>query len=143
MSTAKVVLTVKTVEKVLQEMIASGERISQFSVEKKAGLSNGALNYKVDEYIELKKRINKLKNPLIEQVTSISDAIQIEKNKTKQERTLKDKYRGERDKLEKENLSLESENKELLWQLYKLQKYINHLEQDGMADTNVVNFSFK
>ena len=143
MSTAKVVLTVKAVETVLQEMIVSGERISQYSVEKKAGLSNGALNYKVDEYIDLKARIKKLKDPLPEQVTSISDAIKVEKNKTKKEQTLKDKYRNERDELKGQNLSLESENKELLWQLYKLQQYINHLEVDGTADKNVLNFSLK
>lgn len=138
MSTAKIVLTVKAVEMVLQEMIASGERISQYSVEKKAGLSNGALNYKVKEYIDLKKCINLLKKPILDPVPDVS-----EKDKIKKEQTLKDKYRSERDELKKQNLYLESENKELLFQLFKLQQYIKHLEVDGMADINVVNFSLK
>jgi hypothetical protein len=143
MSTAKITLTVKAVEIVLQEMIASGKQISQYAVEKKAGLSNGALNYKVEEYINLKKRINSLKNPKLDLLPDTSEAIATEKNKAKKEQTLKDKYRSERDELKKQNLYLESENKELLFQLFKLQKYIKHLEVDGMADTNVVNFSLK
>jgi len=143
MSTAKITLTVKAVEVALQEMIASGKQISQYAVEQKAGLSNGALNYKVEEYINIKKRINNLKNPKLDLLPDISEAVATEKNKAKKEQTLKDKYRSERDELKKQNLYLESENKELLFQLFKLQQYIKHLEVDGMADTNVVNFSLK
>ncbi len=143
MSTAKIVLTVKAVEIVLQEMIASGERISQYSVEIKAGLSNGALNYKVAEYISLKERINTLKQSKSDSLPSSFSDITTEKDKTKKEQKLKDKYRSERDELKKQNLLLESENKELLWQLYKLQQYIEHLEVDGIADSNVLKFSLK
>ncbi len=141
MSTAKITQTVKAVEIVLQEMIANGERISQYAVEKKAGLSNGALNYKVEEYIDLKDRIIKLKIPISDQVPNTSDDIAKEKSKTRKEQSLKDKYRSERDELKKENISLEAENKELLLQLFKLQQYIDHLQEDSMADKKVVHFS--
>ncbi|ASP47408.1 hypothetical protein [Cognaticolwellia beringensis] len=143
MSTAKITLTVKAVEIVLQEMIANGERISQYAVEKKAGLSNGALNYKVEEYIELKDRIIKLKMPISDQVPNTSDDIAKRKSKEKKEQNLKDKYRSERDELKEENIYLEAENKELLFQLFKLQQYIEFLQVDGVADMKVLNFSLK
>jgi len=143
MSTAKVIQTVKTVEIVLKEMITNGDRISQSAVEKKAGLSNGTLNYKVEEYIDLKKRIIKLKKTISEELPNTSDDVAKEKNKAKKEQKLKDKYRCDRDELRLENLYLESENKELLFQLFKLQQYIEYLEVNGMADRSVIDFSLK
>ncbi len=39
----------------------SGERISQYAVEKRAGLANGTLNYNCPEYRQVREAIRSLK----------------------------------------------------------------------------------
>lgn len=41
-------------EQALRELMLSGERISQYAVEKRAGLANGTLNYNCPEYRQVR-----------------------------------------------------------------------------------------
>ena len=42
-------------EQALRELMLSGERISQYAVEKRAGLANGTLNYNCPEYRQVRR----------------------------------------------------------------------------------------
>ena len=44
-------------EQALRELMLSGERISQYAVEKRAGLANGTLNYNCPEYRQVREAI--------------------------------------------------------------------------------------
>ncbi|BDK90470.1 hypothetical protein MMW20_09375 [Enterobacter hormaechei] len=48
-------------EQALRELMLSGERISQYAVEKRAGLANGTLNYNCPEYRQVREAIRSLK----------------------------------------------------------------------------------
>tara|TARA_B110000211_G_C14093525_1_gene561183 strand:+ start:1499 stop:1939 length:441 start_codon:yes stop_codon:yes gene_type:complete len=132
----RVELTIIAAEKALKELIAEGKKISQYAIEKKAGLGNGALNYKHDSYLTFKTKIDTLKLN-----TETSSSIDIElKKKLVNESKLKDKYRIEKQKYKLRCLELEANNRELLYALFKTQKYLDFLEVKGLADSNVLNF---
>ena len=48
-------------EQALRELMLSGERISQYAVEKRAGLANGTLNYNCPEYRQVREAIRRKK----------------------------------------------------------------------------------
>ena len=132
----KVEVTLKKAEKALRELIASGEKINQHAVEKKAGLSNGTLNYNVQEYKDLKLRITKAKSAVAE---AAPDKI-IGRGKLQDQKRLKEKYRTERDNLREECKKLKGEKLELITHLLEMQRYIKHLEKKGVADSKLVQF---
>ncbi|WP_286340938.1 hypothetical protein [Ferrimonas sp. YFM] len=136
---SKVERTVEAAQRALADLIAEGARISQHAVEKRAGLANGALNYKHPLYRELKARIINVKSPTVSSSSSSSE----EASKLAKERELKDRYRTQRNELRGLLRIAEGEKLELQYQLYHMQKYIKHLEQHGIVDANVLEFSLK
>ena len=124
--------TVTAVENAINAILAEGARISQHAIEIRAGLSNGALNYDCIEYRDLKKRIKALKKRKNED----SDANLLLKNQVKKQTDLKNKYRVQRDELRAENALLHAENKELLYQMFKLQQYVKKIENTKLASLN-------
>lgn len=125
-------LTIRAAETALKELLAEGAKISQYAVERRAGLANGALNYKNKKYVEIKARIQTLKKPQLYDTTIIDSKIRQELSK---ESRLKNQYRKERDKLKKENQKLHAQNKELLYQLWKVQQHIQQV-----SDSNIFDF---
>jgi len=131
------VATLRSAEKALKELVSEGKKISQYAVEKRAGLSNGALNYKgVPEYAELKERIRAAKA-----VSSPAAITPADKEKLKKEESLKKKYRDERDEARNELKKVLSENMELKYQLFHLQSYLRDLENKGLASADVIDIS--
>jgi len=128
--------TISVAEKALKDIISEGGKVSQYSVEKRAGLSNGALNYKAPEYIDLKERIKAAKAVLGQLPAKTADT-----EKLKKEKSLKSKYRGERDEAKEELKKALGEKMELLYQLFHLQTYLNHLENKGVASADVIDIS--
>jgi predicted nuclease with TOPRIM domain len=130
----KIIATAKKAEKSLREIIAEGGRISQAAVEKRAGLSNGSLNYNVPEYKDIKHRIHLAKQSTNAHLTvNKSDSL-------KGDTRLKDKYRSERDNLREELRKVLGQKVELQHKLFELQQYVKYLESKGFAHSNVVNF---
>lgn len=82
-------------EQALRELMLSGERISQYAVEKRAGLANGTLNYNCPEYRQVREAIRSLKKTC--QGTAPVDEQGIE-----QQIKLKEKYRRQRNELREE-----------------------------------------
>ncbi|OXY81364.1 hypothetical protein [Oceanimonas doudoroffii] len=127
-------------EKALLELISEGAKVSQHAVEKRAGLANGALNYNHSRYKEIKGRIAKSKE-------INSPALEVESKESKEqirkERDLKNKYRKQRDELRDLLRISEGERLELVYQLYHIQKYLEHLERHGVVDKNVLEFNLK
>lgn len=130
-------LTLERAEKALKELIAEGKRISPYAVEKKAGLSNAVLS-KNEAYASLLTRIISLKASTLPASNSKIEEL---KEKLKSEQALKQKYHNRQKELEKKNQQLESENKELLLHLFETQRYLRHLEQSGIADRDVIDFT--
>ncbi|TOB86119.1 hypothetical protein CGJ97_23400, partial [Vibrio parahaemolyticus] len=62
------------------------------------------------------------------------------KNLLVKERTLKNKYRTERNALKKQLQKAEGEKLELIYQLYHTQKYLSQFEKDGIIPTNILEF---
>ncbi|AMJ76592.1 hypothetical protein [Alteromonas stellipolaris] len=124
--------TVAAVENAINEILAKGTRISQHAIEKKAGLSNGALNYNCTEYRNLKERIRAIKSSKNEDCNA---NLHLKKQISKQT-ALKNKYRLQRDELRAENALLHSETKELLYQMFKLQQYVKQIENTKLANLN-------
>lgn len=128
----KIMLTFEKAEKALREIIGEGSRVSQSAVEKRAGLSNGALNYDVPMYRDLKARIQLAKDNKAISNSGIKD----ESN----DRRLKDKYRQERDDVRSELKKARGEVLELRSALFDMQQYLKYLEKQGIGDINVVRF---
>lgn len=130
-------LTLQLAEKALKELLAEGKRISPYAVEKRAGLSNALLS-KNEAYADLMKRILSLKSSTFPSSNSKLDELN---EQLKTERTLKQKYYKRQKELEQQNLKLETQNKELLMHLFETQRYLLYLEQDGVADKDVIDFN--
>ncbi|WP_299694581.1 hypothetical protein [uncultured Vibrio sp.] len=122
-------------EKALLELISEGMKISQHAVEKKAGLANGALNYKHPRYQEVKEKINKAKLASEPNQTPVNKELKAHLAK---EQALKDKYRNEKNHLKQQLKKLEGERLELLYQIYHLQQYVAKLEGNGIGSPNVI-----
>ena len=133
----KIEVTRDRAEKAFQEILAEGGKVSQYSVERRAGLSNGTLNYDVDVYRELKTRIKTAKKITGSAGTGVRV---IDTDSLQKEIRLKNKYREERDKLKQQVALLMGRNVELAHNLMLLQRYIKHLEEKGVAHSNVVKF---
>lgn len=126
--------TQERAEQALRELMLSGERISQYAVEKRAGLANGALNYNCPEYRQVREAIRSLKKML--QGTTPVDEQGIE-----QEIKLKEKYRCQRNELREEIKKVMAENVELLHNLILLQQYVRELERStGREKGDVIPF---
>ncbi|MGX9929598.1 hypothetical protein [Enterobacter hormaechei] len=110
-------------EQALRELMLSGERISQYAVEKRAGLANGTLNYNCPEYRQVREAIRSLKKTC--QGTAPVDEQGIE-----QQIKLKEKYRRQRNELREEIKKMMAENVELLHNLILLQQYVRELERN-------------
>ncbi|MCY9864283.1 hypothetical protein OTK49_17340 [Vibrio coralliirubri] len=124
----------------LTQLIASGKKVSQYAVEKKAGLANGALNYKHPKYEEIKQRIHDAKCSLNQESTVSNDNLRQICN---HERHLKKVY-WEKLKLANNRLkALEGEKLELQYQLFHIQKYLAELEKLGVADSNILEFRLR
>lgn len=130
-------LTLQLAEKALKELIAEGKRISPYAVEKRAGLSNALLS-KNEAYADLLNRIVSLK---ASPTPASNSKIEKLNEQLKSERALKQKYYKRQKELEQRNQQLEAQNKELLMHLFETQRYLRHLEQDGVADKDVIDFS--
>lgn len=130
-------LTLQLAEKALKELIAEGKRISPYAVEKRAGLSNALLS-KNEAYADLLNRIVSLK---ASPTPASNSKIEKLNEQLKSERELKQKYYKRQKELEQRNQQLEAQNKELLMHLFETQRYLRHLEQDGVADKDVIDFS--
>lgn len=122
--------TVAAVENAINEFLAKGTRVSQHAIEKKAGLSNGALNYDCAEYRDLKERIRAIKRSKKEECNAHLHS----KKQISKQTDLKNKYRLQRDELRAENAQLHSENKEILYQMFKLQQYVKQIEKTKLAN---------
>lgn len=130
-------LTLQLAEKAFKELIAEGKRISPYAVEKRAGLSNALLS-KNEAYADLLNRIVSLK---ASPTPASNSKIEKLNEQLKSERALKQKYYKRQKELEQRNQQLEAQNKELLMHLFETQRYLRHLEQDGVADKDVIDFS--
>jgi hypothetical protein len=124
-------------ERALLQIVAEGGKVSQFAIEQKAGLANGALNYKHPLYIDLKRRILETKSTVSNE-PALDDKFM---SSLAKEKHLKDKYRIERNQLAELLRVSEGERLELQYQLYHMQKYLTHLENSGLADLNVLRSS--
>ncbi|EKO3643020.1 hypothetical protein CAG58_09715 [Vibrio sp. V31_P5A7T61] len=134
---SKVSQSAEAAQLALTQLIASGKKVSQYAVEKKAGLANGALNYKHPKYEEIKQRIHDAKSSLNKESTVSNDNLRQVCN---HERHLKKVYR-EKLKLANNRLkALEGEKLELQYQLFHMQKYLAELEKLGVADSNILEF---
>ena len=117
-------------EQALRELMLSGERISQYAVEKRAGL-----NYNCPEYRQVREAIRSLKKTC--QGTAPVDEQGIE-----QQIKLKEKYRRQRNELREEIKKMMAENVELLHNLILLQQYVRELERNtGREKGDVIPFS--
>ena len=122
-------------EQALRDLMLSGERISQYAVEKRAGLANGTLNYNCPEYRQVREAIRSLKKTC--QGTAPVDEQGIE-----QQIKLKEKYRRQRNELREEIKKMMAENVELLHNLILLQQYVRELERNtGREKGDVIPFS--
>lgn len=122
-------------EQALRELMLSGDRISQYAVEKRAGLTNGTLNYNCPEYRQIRESIRRLKK--VFQVTTPVEEVGIE-----QQIKLKEKYRRQRNELREEIKKMMAENVELLHNLILLQQYVRELERNtGREKGDVIPFS--
>lgn len=133
-------LTIQAAEVALKELLAEGAKISQYAVERRAGLANGALNYKSEKYTELKSRIQLLKHSQSHDLRTTDSMI---KQSFKNESRLKNKYRKERDNLKKENQKLHAHNKELLYQLWKIQQHIQQVSDSNVFDFHILTLKPK
>ncbi|MGF1827442.1 hypothetical protein [Vibrio splendidus] len=133
-------LTIQAAEVALKELLAEGAKISQYAVERRAGLANGALNYKSEKYTELKSRIQLLKHSQSHDLRTTDSTI---KQSFKNESRLKNKYRKERDNLKKENQKLHAHNKELLYQLWKIQQHIQQVSDSNVFDFHILTLKPK
>lgn len=121
-------------EQALRELMLSGERISQYAVEKRAGLANGTLNYNCPEYRQVREAIRSLKK--VPKGTTPIDEQGIE-----QQIKLKEKYRRQRNELREEIKKVIAENVELLHNLILLQQYVRELERStGREKGDVIPF---
>lgn len=121
-------------EQALQELLLAGERISQHAVEKRAGLANGALNYKCPEYRQLRETIRSL-------IKTRQGTTPDDKQSIAHQIKLKEKYRHQRNELREEIKQVIAENVELLHNLILLQQYVRELEcTAGMAKGIVTPF---
>ena len=126
--------TLARAEQALRELMLSGERISQYAVEKRAGLANGTLNYNCPEYRQIRETIRSLKKVL--PGTTPVDEQGIEK-----QIKLKEKYRSQRDELREEIKKVMAENVELLHNLLLLQQYVRELEHStGKEKGGIISF---
>ncbi|MGP4933484.1 hypothetical protein ACTXIM_16285 [Pseudoalteromonas nigrifaciens] len=130
--TTRVELNILAAEAAVKELLAEGKKINQHSVEKRAGLSNGTLNYKCDPYKKFKDKLTEINTAN----TQVDDHYKTLKKELIRQAELKDKYRMQRDELRHENVKLHADNKELLYQLFLLQK-----EMIAVKETNVVDFT--
>lgn len=133
----RVQLSIAAAEAALKDIIAEGKKPSQYAVEMRAGLTNGALNYKCEEYIEFKQRLLKLK----ETKSEANDLYKTWKAEYKKQAALKDKYRAERDFLKEENKKLHGHNKELLYQLFLMQQEMIQIKETNIIDFNAIKFN--
>ncbi|NOH98437.1 hypothetical protein [Vibrio sp. 99-70-13A1] len=122
-------------EKALLELISKGMKISQHAVEKRAGLANGALNYKHPKYQVVKDKINRAKLASESNQTAANKELKVLLAK---EKNLKDKYRKEKNLLKQRLKKLEGERLELIYQLYHLQQYVAKLEENSISSPNVI-----
>ncbi|AUW04407.1 hypothetical protein [Vibrio campbellii] len=122
-------------ERALLNLVSEGKKVSQHAVEKRAGLANGALNYKHPRYQKVKEKINRAKlvaEPKSAPVNKEFKALLVK------ERVLKDKYRNEKKELKEKLKELEGERLELQYQLYHLQQYLARLEENSIEHSNVI-----
>tara|TARA_R110001606_G_scaffold169296_2_gene314274 strand:+ start:12450 stop:12905 length:456 start_codon:yes stop_codon:yes gene_type:complete len=132
----KIKLTAERAENALRDIIVEGSRISQAAVEKRAGLSNGALNYNIPLYRDIKTRIILAKEGKVTESSPSFKSVPASVNESR----LKDKYRSERDSIREELAKARGEVLELRSALFDAQQYIKYLESKGLAHSNVVNF---
>ncbi|MDH2914170.1 hypothetical protein N7V53_16785 [Kosakonia sp. HypNH10] len=121
-------------EQALRELMLSGERISQYAVEKRAGLANGTLNYNCPEYRLVRESIRSLKKVL-------QGTTPVDEQGIAQQIKLKEKYRRQRNELREEIKKLMAENVELLHNFILLQQYVRELERStGREKGDVISF---
>jgi hypothetical protein len=128
MVSSKVADTLNAAKKALADIIAEDGRVSVSAIEKRAGLSNGTLNYKNEAYIEFKNKVSSFSNnKVIER-----DLTKVELNKQKE---LKSKYKKQRD-IYKLQVKKEIQKRlELSYQLFHLQQEI-----DSGKNKNIIEF---
>lgn len=133
---SRVQLNIAAAETALKELIAEGKKPSQYAVEMRAGLSNGTLNYKCDEYENFKKRLITIKKSQPE----TNDLYKQLKKECQKQSDLKDKYRNERNFFKEENKVLHAQNKELLYQLFLIQQEMIQVKEKNVIDFNAIRF---
>ncbi|MEW5494340.1 hypothetical protein ABGT23_01580 [Enterobacter cloacae] len=136
--TSSVSRTIERARAALRSLTDEGARISQHAVEKRAGLSNGALNYKCPEYRQFREYLRTLKTGRMDKSVSgeASDDL------LRQQVRLKEKYRLQRNELREELTVLVAENAELVHNLMLMQKYIQELENMAGQGRKGVVISF-
>lgn len=128
--------TARKAHDAIRSLIEQGKSISVYAVEMEAGLTNGTLKYKCEEYKGVNQKISDLKRVEVPNVGGNKDG------ELKKAKELRDKYRGERNSLRAENEQLQAQNKELLYNLFQLQRWVEHLESKGIENPNVVKIDF-
>ncbi|MCG9770459.1 hypothetical protein L1D59_17840 [Pseudoalteromonas piscicida] len=128
----------KLARQALKELIEEGKRVNVSAVEKRAGLSNGTLNYSHPLYEAFKEKICELKRA--ECLPSSKDIDRL-RGKLNHEVALKEKYRVERDKLKEDIRVLMGEKAELQYQLFHALKLIDELECVEDQESNVLKYS--
>lgn len=133
----KVAKTRQVAETALKELIAEGKKVSQHAVEKRAGLSNGALNYKHPEYIDLKNRIAEVQRAASPKPKRSADDRKIIQIQTR----LKEKYRSQRDEYKEQLKAALGKTLEAKYQLFQLQRLFAHHEGKNSLYGNVVDIT--
>lgn len=132
--------TVLLVEKALKELIAEGRKVNQYAIEKRAGLSNGALNYNTKAYHKLKDKIRIIKEEA-EPKKKNARQTAFDKENLANALRLKEKYYKQKNLYREKLRYSEARRLELQFQLFHIQQYIMHLEEKGYAELNVVSFN--
>jgi len=131
MPSERVADTLKAANLALSALIAEGERVSISAIEKRAGLSNGALNYKIDEYLEFKSKVAKINENKKVEVTPKD--IKLKESRDK-ERLLKEKYKSQRDEY-KAMLKKEVQARlEVTYNLFHLQSEISDRNSEKIVN---------
>ncbi|EPM5142644.1 TPA: hypothetical protein KML25_000283 [Escherichia coli] len=128
--------TIERARAALRSLTDEGARISQHAVEKRAGLSNGALNYNCPEYRQFREYVRSMKTGRVDKSVSGEAPDDILRHQVR----LKEKYRLQRNELREELLVLVAENAELVHNLLLMQRYIQELENmNGQGKRGVVS----
>jgi len=122
--------TIQRAEEALKLLIIEGMRVSQHAVEMRAGLSNGTLNYDVQEYRDFKTRLSNAKQATTSRPHSGGDS---NNKKLKTEIALKKKYRDKYNAVRSELRQSKGKELELTYQLFHLQRYVDKLEEQASA----------